>query len=238
MSGQVSREVLEPMFDRLVRKYLTLDSYYRIDDKPVFSIFDYPNLVKGVGGVAETVDAFSWMRKRIEKAGIPGLNLQAIARLGRGGVEGGESLEEGTEFDTARALSFDGATSYQYCMESGGEGDYVAWADNAWSHWDTYQKAYNVYYPHVSIGWDDTHRNPSEKTAVTGSTPHAFEACLWRARRYVDDHPSQAPLVTINSWNEWTEGSYLLPDMRWGYRYLQAVRNVFGSRSNEGTAAE
>jgi hypothetical protein len=45
-----------------------------------------------------------------------------------------------------------------------------------------------------------------------------------------DCGPQQASLVTINSWNECTEGSYLLPDMRWGYRYLQAVRNVFGGQ--------
>lgn len=42
MTGRVDRNVLEPMFDRVIEKYLTLESYYRIDDKPVFSVFMYP----------------------------------------------------------------------------------------------------------------------------------------------------------------------------------------------------
>lgn len=45
---------------------------------------------------------------------------------------------------------------------------------------------------------------------------------------WLDARPRQTPLLTFNSWNEWTEGSYLLPDMRWGCSYLRAVRNVFG----------
>jgi len=93
---------------------------------------------------------------------------------------------------------------------------------------ELFEKNYKVFYPHVSIGWDNTHRHPSLNNAVMGSTPDAFEACLWRAKRYIDERPNQIPLITINSWNEWTEGSYLLPDMRWGYRYLRAVQNVFG----------
>jgi hypothetical protein len=90
---------------------------------------------------------------------------------------------------------------------------------------------YGTYYPHVSIGWDNTHRNPSAglESVVVHSTPDAFEACLWKAKAWLDARPNQAPLVTLNSWNEWTEGSYLLPDMRWGYGYLRAVRNVFGA---------
>ncbi|WP_214626814.1 glycoside hydrolase family 99-like domain-containing protein [Paenibacillus agaridevorans] len=35
------------------------------------------------------------------------------------------------------------------------------------------------------------------------------------------------PIVTINSWNEWTEGSYIEPDTINGMGYLEAIRTVF-----------
>ena len=35
-------------------------------------------------------------------------------------------------------------------------------------------------------------------------------------------------LITINSWNEWTEGGYLEPDEQFGYGFLNAVARVFG----------
>ncbi len=224
-TGQVDRSVLEPMFDRVIERYLFLDCYYRIDDKPAFSIFDVPTLVKGLGGIDQTNDAFAWMRQRCVEQGLPGLHIQAITHKAFD-----ESLS-GHEGPDRNVLNFDSGTNYQYRQYTDGEGDFVHWADEATSYWADFEKTYKIYYPHVSIGWDDTHRHPSLKTAVLGSTPEAFEAYLWKAKRYLDSHPNQAPLVTLNSWNEWTEGSYLLPDMRWGYRYLQAVRNVFGGSS-------
>lgn len=227
-SGQVTRDILEPMFDRIIDTYLGHDNYYRIDGKPVFSIFTYPNLVDGLGGAEQTADAFDWMRQRCAEHGLGGLDIQAIARL-CAGVEAGASLEEGTEEAIARTLAFDSATGYQFCQDAGQTGDYVTWAHTSIQNWAAYESTYGTYYPHVSIGWDNTHRNPGfgPEKVVVNATPDAFEACLWKAKAYLDARPDQAPLVTINSWNEWTEGSYLLPDMRWGYRYLQAVRNVF-----------
>ena len=38
---------------------------------------------------------------------------------------------------------------------------------------------------------------------------------------------SSVAKITINSWNEWTEGTYLEPDDKFGYGYLDALGKVF-----------
>ena len=54
-----------------------------------------------------------------------------------------------------------------------------------------------------------------------------LEKAFRLAKDYIDTHNLPAPLVTINSWNEWTESSYLQPDDLYGYGYLEAVQDVF-----------
>ena len=65
---------------------------------------------------------------------------------------------------------------------------------------------------------------------MKNNTPANFEKALRLAKDYVDAHPGQAPLITVNSWNEWTETSYLQPCTLYGYGYLEAVKKVFGGR--------
>jgi len=58
------------------------------------------------------------------------------------------------------------------------------------------------------------------------NTPQSFATLLAKAKNYADSHPEQPKLITINAWNEWVEGSYLLPDMLNGFGYLEAVKEV------------
>jgi hypothetical protein len=41
--------------------------------------------------------------------------------------------------------------------------------------------------------------------------------------------------ITINAWNEWSEGSYLEPDERHGMQKLAAVGSVFGPVPNRSS---
>jgi len=88
-----------------------------------------------------------------------------------------------------------------------------------------------LYFPHVSIGWDRNPRHPSGiRNTVIDSTPRRFRLSLEKAKEYADKHPEQPRLITINAWNEWCEGSYLEPDKKWKFGYLDAVNKVFGGK--------
>lgn len=52
--------------------------------------------------------------------------------------------------------------------------------------------------------------------------------CL-RAKELTLKRPLKEHVITINSWNERGEGSYLEPDTVNGMKYLEAVREVYGS---------
>jgi len=86
-------------------------------------------------------------------------------------------------------------------------------------------------FPQVSVGWDNNARFVDRRGAIEGNlNPETFKKYLAKAMDYVDEHPDQTNLITINAWNEWVEGSYLEPDERFGMAYLEAVKDVFVGR--------
>ena len=227
--GAVCREEFEKICRRNMERYFHLPNYYRIDGKPVFQIYDPANLINGLGGPEETARALAWFRAEAKRAGFPGLYL-LLTSYGNGlnlsGVDSGERLDEK---QLCEKLGFDGITHYQFCHFTDIDREYGDILRDVKKEWERLDEEYPVpYYPHISVGWDNNPRfYEFRQGIVKNNTPERVKEGFAMAKDYADSHPEQVPLVTVNSWNEWTETSYLEPDDRYGYGYLNALREVF-----------
>jgi hypothetical protein len=232
--GAVDRATFDRATRRLIERFFSHPSYYRIDGKPVLSIYELGTLIKGLGGVEATRDALDSLRAGVRKAGFPGLHLQAILW---GNIPESLGMVPGdrtrTQDNTIRYLGFDSLTNYQWCHYVRPRGNYKDWGETAIASWEKWAGEFSMpFFPHVSIGWDTNPRfKELKEDIVTDGTPGLFADFLRRAMRFVDAGNLSPRLITVNSWNEWSEGSYLEPDALHGTQYLEAVRNTIAGKT-------
>jgi hypothetical protein len=228
--GAVDRAEFEKIAHRWIEKYFSQPTYYKIDGKPVFMIYDLNTFVQGLGGVEPAKDAIAWFRAEVKKAGFPGLELQlSLRRDSKQSQSVVASDNIGTQKEAVEKVGFDSLTHYQFVHFVDVNRDYNLIMKDVVRVWNTISTNYTArYYPHVATGWDSSPRTVRRVgVIVKNNTPQNFELALREAKAFVDAHPDQAPLITINSWNEWTETSYLEPDTKNGYGFLEAVKRVF-----------
>ena len=93
---------------------------------------------------------------------------------------------------------------------------------------DSYRKPTYKLFRGATPSWDNTARRKSKGTVFHNSCPKLFTKWLTNAfsdtlNRFEDE---EEQFVFINAWNEWAEGAHLEPDQRYGYAWLQAVRDA------------
>jgi hypothetical protein len=222
--GAVEWDNFKPMVDRVINQYFKQDNYFKIDGMPVFSIFSVDKLLEGFGGnVDEARKALDYFREEVKKAGFPGLHIQW--NQGGGSVMSKDAASRFSQ--RVNQMGFNSVAMYNM---GGLNEDYLVYGNNAVKIRTQMDSILDLpLFPCVSVGWDDTPRFPAKgmKDVVHyHNTPESFAALLSKAKKYADSHPEQPKLITINAWNEWVEGSYLLPDMLYGFGYLEAVKKV------------
>ena len=228
--GSVDRPTFDTVADRVIERYMTHPSYYTIDGKPVFSIYELGTLIRGLGGVEQTKAALDSFREKVVAAGFPGLHIQAILWSK---IPASAALVPGdrsnTQDNTIQTLGIDSLTNYQWVHYVHAQGSYIDWGKRAVARWNPWADEFSVpFFPHVSVGWDTNPRYKTfQRNTVVNRSPEAFADFLRLAKAYVDERPEQPPLITVNAWNEWCEGSTLEPCERYGMGFLEAVRKVF-----------
>jgi len=235
--AKITDKTYNEMVDILVNNYFKHKSYWKIDNKPYFSIYDIQIFINTFGGINEAAAAIDILRQKTKKAGFDDIYLSVVEM----------KLKEYSADQVAlllRKLSVSCIDSYVWIHKSKlnnfpttSYGDVL---NSARDNWYKSKSSYPLpFYPNVTMGWDPSPRAKQDRTAqwrqgaypntpiIKGNTPENFYLALTEAKKFLDKSGYVNKIITINAWNEWTEGSYLEPDTLYKYKYLEAINSVF-----------
>ena len=240
--GRITPQTWDKMTDYIIEKYFKNASYWLIDGAPYFSIYDLSKFIEIFGTIEGAAKGLEYFRLKTKAAGFKDLNINAVV-WGQT-ILPGETITK-DHVQIVQMLGFNSFTSYVWIHHVALNSFPVNAYDSVKSEYFKYAESAATkfkipYYPNVSMGWDASPRtNQATKfdasgypymPIITGNTPLAFKRALIEARTFMDKHLKKNKILTINSWNEWSEGSYLEPDNINKMGYLEAIKDVFGNQ--------
>ncbi len=224
--------------DYCIEKYFSSPSYWRVDGKLYYSIYELSTLIKSLGGLENCKRVLDGFRERVRKAGLGEMHINAILFNVR------VLPEEGMLSSPDAQMQYLGIDSCgTYCWAHHEPFDFPKHSfekikQKVKADFEKYDAEYKtVYYPNVTVGWDPSPRTVQSDvyanygypfTGILEVSPKQFEESLEMLKQMLSKREEKDRIITVNAWNEWTEGSYLEPDTVNGYAYLEEIKRVFG----------
>lgn len=81
-------------------------------------------------------------------------------------------------------------------------------------------------FPTLFPNWDRSPRSGKKAIIFTESTPEVFADQIKKGLEVIKNKPKERKILFVRSWNEWGEGNYLEPDLKYGHGYLNALRSM------------
>lgn len=208
-----------------INNYFVKPNYYKIDNKPVMTIFDPEEFKTEVGGLSNAAAAIRYFRQAAVNAGFKGLILITM----------NNSTTTQNNSD-AKAEGFDYISSYniptftELITSNCPTGTQILGEQQtAWSNW-----VRNSEVPSIvsgSMGWNSAPW--AEGGTFWRLTPTEYTTLLQEAQTAMSSRtgvPSQ--MILLDNWNEFGEGHYIAPTAQYGYGYLDAISSIFSPGSN------
>lgn len=186
---------------RYLEKFFLDSRYIKVDNKPVLGIyeaFDIPCL-------GNMLDLWDRMAK---KSGFNGIYLI------------GNDFKQSDEFVFNELLY--GRTVCDF-IEPNKKSPAVYNYDNVWRTILSFKVAPNTT-KIAFVNYDDTPRHGREGMLFSNGSPEKFKSYL--EKLLIQNSDNGCNFTIVCAWNEWGEGSYLEPDSKNGYKYLEAVQSA------------
>ncbi|MGE4285413.1 MAG: glycoside hydrolase family 99-like domain-containing protein [Phycisphaerae bacterium] len=240
--GQVTPETWELITDIVINRYFKHPSYWKIDGKPYFSIYEMQLFLNSFGSTEKARKALDDFRDKAKQAGFPGIHINAIL-WGQPNLPGATTPTNWPEI--CEKLKLDSLTGYTWVHHGALNYGTFPHSDYNWGlqrylgFLDGALKNPVPYFPNTTINWDNSPRAHPDadwsrpgahvvNPVMEGNTPAAFKEATKTITKRLLKSSVEPKVLTVNAWNEWPEGSCLEPEQEYGYGYLEVIRELFG----------
>jgi hypothetical protein len=79
--------------------------------------------------------------------------------------------------------------------------------------------------PSLIPNWDHTPRSGKKGCVYQDATPELFQKHVTKALNVIKHKRPNRQILFLKSWNEWGEGNYMEPDLKYGKGYINALRS-------------
>lgn len=141
--------------------------------------------------------------------GFDGINSMGKSRAEM--IEGGKVLRN-IRFAIQKRLPFLPSLKYNY--------------PKVVKHFFAPEDSWKNVYPSILPQWDRSPRAGNSEGIYVNATPENFKKHIMDALTTLKDKPQEHKILFLRSWNEWAEGNYVEPDLKYGHGFLDAIRDV------------
>jgi glycosyltransferase involved in cell wall biosynthesis/peptidoglycan hydrolase CwlO-like protein len=213
-------------FLRYINTYFCDDRYIKIDGKPLLLVYR-PSIIPDITHIQEV-----W-RKHATELGWPGIYLVSAQTFGQKDPRDFH-FDAAVQFPPQHAAPCAAFHSETPNLADDFEGCVFDYRNVATQFCDSPEVDYKLFRS-VTLAWDNSARRGKRATILRNFSLTSYAQWLLTAcKATLADHnlTENERLVFINAWNEWGEGTYLEPDTKYGFGYLEATKKALNASSD------
>lgn len=87
--------------------------------------------------------------------------------------------------------------------------------------------------PSITANYDHSPRSGRRGSVMINSSPRNLEKLMKKLLDKIKQKTGEENIVILKSWNEWAEGNYLEPDLKYGKGYINSLKKVLRGDSKD-----
>lgn len=203
-------------FDYLLQAFQD-ERYIYIDDKPLFIIYR-------PGHIPDCEKMLNYWNALARENGLKGIYFaETLNSFPLPNING---FDASIQFEPFYTIAHDSSSDINKVIYDSDMQLNVWDYDKVWMYILQRSLPKKKTFPGAFVDWDNTARRKNANSSIfVGSTPEKFTIYLSKQiHRTYSFYNSE--FLFINAWNEWAEGTYLEPDKKYGFSYLEGVKNA------------